>query len=86
MSESGTSGGLLARLVEGVKGALGGTPTPEPVAAPAAAPPAEPAPGWPQRWADKITTANAAMQQVRAGEHVFVGTACATPRALVAAL
>ena len=86
MSESGTSGGLLARLVEGVKGALGGTPTPEPVAAPAAAPPAEPAPGWRQRWADKITTANAAMQQVRAGEHVFVGTACATPRALVAAL
>jgi acyl-CoA hydrolase/L-amino acid N-acyltransferase YncA len=33
-----------------------------------------------------VTSAGAAVQQVRSGDHVFVGTACATPRALVAAL
>ena len=37
-------------------------------------------------FADKVTTAQQAVQHVRPGEHVFVGTACATPRALVAAL
>lgn len=99
MSESGASGGLLARLVGGVKDAFGAMPAPSP--APAAEPtpgpaeprepavavaPAAPPAAWQQRWADKITTASAAMQQVRAGEHVFIGTACATPRALVAAL
>lgn len=36
--------------------------------------------------ADKITTAADAVALIRAGEHVFVGTACATPRSLVAAL
>ena len=36
--------------------------------------------------AGKVTTAALAVAQVRAGDHVFVGTACATPRALVAAL
>jgi acyl-CoA hydrolase len=43
-------------------------------------------PSWTERYSAKLSTAAAAMQQVRAGEHVFVGTACATPRALVAAL
>ena len=75
MSESRSSGGLLARLVEGVKDALA-----------ASASASAPAEGWRQRWPDKITTAQAAMQQVRPGEHVFVGTACATPRELVGAL
>lgn len=37
-------------------------------------------------YADKLVTAEQAMARVRAGDHVFVGTACATPRALVAAL
>jgi acyl-CoA hydrolase/L-amino acid N-acyltransferase YncA len=37
-------------------------------------------------WAHKVCTAAAAVAQVRPGEHVFVGTACATPRCLVAAL
>lgn len=37
-------------------------------------------------YADKITTAHAAVLDVRPGDHVFVGTACATPRSLVAAL
>jgi acyl-CoA hydrolase/GNAT superfamily N-acetyltransferase len=39
-----------------------------------------------QSCADKICSAEDAIAQVRAGERVFVGTACATPRALVAAL
>lgn len=36
--------------------------------------------------ADKLTHATAAVSQIAPGSHVFVGTACATPRALVAAL
>jgi acyl-CoA hydrolase/L-amino acid N-acyltransferase YncA len=93
MSESGSSGGLLARLVDGVKEALGGAaagtaPAERLEAAPSASAAAGPAgpPTWTERYSAKLTTAAAAMQQVRAGEHVFVGTACATPRALVAAL
>ena len=39
-----------------------------------------------QACASKICTAAEAVAHIRAGEHVFVGTACATPRALVAAL
>ncbi|MCA3239958.1 MAG: 4-hydroxybutyrate CoA-transferase [Rubrivivax sp.] len=93
MSESGSSGGLLARLVDGVKEALGGAaagtaPAERLEAAPSASAAAGPAgpPTWTERYSAKLTTAAAAMQQVRAGEHVFVGTACATPRTLVAAL
>ena len=36
--------------------------------------------------ADKVTTAHEAVCQIKSGDHVFVGTACATPRSLVAAL
>ena len=36
--------------------------------------------------ADKICSAEQAVARIRAGEHVFVGGACATPRVLVAAL
>lgn len=36
--------------------------------------------------ADKLTSAANAVAQIAPGSHVFVGTACATPRALVAAL
>ena len=36
--------------------------------------------------AGKICTATEALANVRPGDHVFVGTACATPRTLVAAL
>ncbi len=36
--------------------------------------------------ASKVTTAEEALAQIRSGSHVFVGTACATPRALMAAL
>jgi acyl-CoA hydrolase/GNAT superfamily N-acetyltransferase len=34
----------------------------------------------------KLVTAERAVEGIRAGEHVFVGTACATPRMLMAAL
>ncbi len=36
--------------------------------------------------ADKLCTASEAAALVRPGDHVFIGTACATPRTLVAAL
>lgn len=39
-----------------------------------------------QACADKVSTALLALEQVRSGDQVFVGTACATPRTLVAAL
>jgi len=39
-----------------------------------------------QTYADKLVTAAEAVTAIQAGDHVFVGTACATPRALVAAL
>jgi DeoR/GlpR family transcriptional regulator of sugar metabolism len=37
-------------------------------------------------YADRIATAAAAVELVKPGEHVFLGTGCATPLALVAAL
>ena len=37
-------------------------------------------------YADRIATAEEAVGHIRSGSHVFVGTACATPRTLVAAL
>ena len=37
-------------------------------------------------YADKLFTAEAAVEQIASGSHVFVGTACATPRMLVRAL
>jgi acyl-CoA hydrolase/L-amino acid N-acyltransferase YncA len=84
---------LLGRLVQAF-GALTGSAAPA-AAAPAPTPPAEPAPPapvqsggitWPAAHAHKVTTAAAAVAHVRPGDHVFVGTACATPRSLVAAL
>ncbi|MDO9073076.1 MAG: GNAT family N-acetyltransferase [Rubrivivax sp.] len=39
-----------------------------------------------QPHADKVCSAKEAVAHVRPGDHVFVGSACATPRALVAAL
>ncbi|HJU37186.1 MAG TPA: GNAT family N-acetyltransferase [Gaiellaceae bacterium] len=37
-------------------------------------------------WRDRLTSAAEAVSVVRPGDHVFVGSACATPRALVGAL
>ena len=39
-----------------------------------------------QAHAVKLCSAAAAVAHVRSGDHIFVGTACATPRALVGAL
>jgi acyl-CoA hydrolase len=69
--------GLVARVVRSLRDSFGGEP-------PAAPPPALPAALAPH--ADKVCKAAQAVAHVRHGEHVFVGTACATPRALVAAL
>ncbi len=93
-SESTGPSGLLARLASSVKAAFGGgqaEPAP-PTAAETGmtAMPADAAlsalhPAL-QPHVEKITTAALAAAEVRPGDHVFVGTACATPRALVAAL
>ncbi|MEE8399783.1 MAG: acetyl-CoA hydrolase/transferase C-terminal domain-containing protein, partial [Desulfobacterales bacterium] len=40
----------------------------------------------PSDYQEKITTAEAAVASIRSGDHVFVGTACATPSRLVHAL
>lgn len=37
-------------------------------------------------YASKVMTAEQALEQIRGGSHVFVGTACATPRVLMGAL
>ena len=85
--------GLLARLAGSVKAAFSSTPgvaadKPTTATAQALEPAAASVPMHPalRAHADKVTTAALAAAQVRAGDHVFVGTACATPRALVAAL
>ena len=87
--------GLLARLASTVKAAFGSAPAgPAPLLPSAAEVPAGDAlsalhaglHAELRAYADKVTTAPLAAGQVRPGEHVFVGTACATPRALVAAL
>ena len=41
---------------------------------------------YPQSYRDKLITAEAAARLVKSGNHVFIGTACATPRTLVHAL
>ena len=93
MTEPTEAPGLLARLGSTVKAAFGHG------AAAAAMAPHAPAPAQPpaadplaalhpmlRSHAHKICTAGAAVVHVRPGDHVFVGTACATPRALTAAL
>lgn len=37
-------------------------------------------------WHERVTSAEHAVSEIRSGDRVFVGTACATPRALVDAL
>ncbi|MGI9135228.1 MAG: acetyl-CoA hydrolase/transferase family protein, partial [Rhodoferax sp.] len=39
-----------------------------------------------QPYAEKVSTAQQALGQIRSGDHVFVGTGCAAPRSLVQAL
>ncbi|MDP3136793.1 MAG: acetyl-CoA hydrolase/transferase C-terminal domain-containing protein, partial [Burkholderiaceae bacterium] len=89
------SGSWLSKLAGGVKAALGaGQAPPDADPAPTADPSAAPigvephAHLHPQLRAHhtKVCTAAEAAGRVQPGDHVFVGTACATPRVLVAAL
>lgn len=41
---------------------------------------------WQERYADKLTAAEAAVRKVRPGDRVFIGSACGEPQALVRAL
>ena len=41
---------------------------------------------WKEKYKSKITTAEEAMKLVKSGDHIFIGTACAQPQHLVAAL
>ena len=96
MSTDTSDGGWLGKLAGSVKAALGGAAA-APPAAPqphAASPDTVADASHPHAHlhpllrphAQKVCTAARAAAQVRSGDHVFVGTACATPRALVAAL
>lgn len=76
------SEGLLARIGSGLKAYWGSGAAGSPNEADALA---ELAPML-RRHAGKVTTAQEAVRQIKSGDHVFVGTACATPRSLVAAL
>ena len=77
MDDSARPAGWLARASQSLRGRFGAGAGPEPAAALQARL---------QAHAAKITSAEEAVARVKAGEHVFVGTACATPRALVGAL
>ena len=90
MAPAPAPAGLLARLAGSLKarfGAGGAAAAPSAEAA-ASAGPADEAAGYPllRAHAAKLCSAAAAVRAVRPGDHVFVGTACATPRTLVAAL
>ena len=92
-------GGRVARVAQSLKARLGrslqgAAGAPDAAAASAAnaaatisvtgaAPPLHPKL---QAFAAMVCTADEAVRDIRPGNHVFVGTACATPRALVAAL
>ena len=71
--------GLFSRLTQGLREHFGSG---------AAAQAGQPPPLDPRLapWAAKVKSAADAVEQIAGGSHVFVGTACATPRALVGAL
>jgi acyl-CoA hydrolase/RimJ/RimL family protein N-acetyltransferase len=82
--------GLLSRLAGSLMARFGSAAAVAVPAADAAEPSGAAAGDAPQpllqAHADKLSTAAEAVQAVRPGDHVFVGTACATPRTLVAAV
>ena len=78
-SISDAAPGLLLRLTRGLLGQFASSDT----TADRQAPPLDPRLG---PWAAKVKTAANAVEQIAGGSHVFVGTACATPRTLVGAL
>ena len=92
MSPDTPNGTWLGKLAGSVKAALGGATAAAPAATAALRAPDRGDASTPsvhpllRPHAHKVCTAAQAAAQVRSGDHVFVGTACATPRALVAAL
>ena len=76
---SDSAPGMLSRLTRGLLGHFASGDT----AAAGQAPPLDPRLG---HWIAKVKTAADAVEQIVGGSHVFVGTACATPRTLVGAL
>ncbi len=95
MTEPDAPPGLLSRLKQGIRSALesvtGSAPAPgdgsaPPAGATAAADPLAALHPALRAHAAKLMNAADAVAQVRPGDHVFIGTACATPRVLVAAL
>lgn len=76
----GRRGGLFARIGSGLRAHFAGLGAPPGAGSDAGLHPLL------RAHAEKITTAEAAVMYIRHGDHVFVGTACATPRSLVAAL
>jgi len=76
---SDSAPGMLSRLTRGLLGHFASGDT----AAAGQAPPLDPRLG---PWIAKVKTAADAVEQIVGGSHVFVGTACATPRTLVGAL
>jgi len=91
----GGAGGAAPAAAAPERAVMNGADAPASASAPATGPapapqepPAPPPPLHPllQPHLDKVCSAQEAVAHVRSGDHVFVGTACATPRALVAAL
>jgi acyl-CoA hydrolase len=76
---SDSTSGLLSRLTRGLFGSFATGSTAPVGQAPLLDPRLRP-------WAAKVTTAADAVERIVGGSHVFVGTACATPRALMGAL
>ncbi len=77
-AQTSTSGGTQPGFLERIKRSLLGHPEP---AAAANTTDARLAP-----YADRVTSAEDALARIPSGSHVFVGTACSTPRALTNAL
>jgi acyl-CoA hydrolase/RimJ/RimL family protein N-acetyltransferase len=74
--------GLLSRIGHGILSRF----SPDPAPQPAEAEPLASLDPLLRPHADKVCTAEEAVSHIQHGEHVFVGTACATPRSLVAAM
>ncbi len=71
--------GLLSRLTSSLRDRFASADTGAAAQAPALDPRLAP-------WAAKVKSAADAIEQIAGGSHVFIGTACATPTALVGAL
>ena len=78
-SAAESASGMLSRLARGLFGTFASADA----AAAGQPPPLDPRLG---PWVAKVKSAANAVEQIAGGSHVFVGTACGTPRTLVGAL